>query len=346
MVMNWIPVENSQAMSHYGYDPASQTFAIRTTGGTPYFYLDVPADVHAQFTQAPSKGKFWIAQIKTRYQCQKGDGTLAQQSPVAAPVHPKVEKIVEQAAEQASSPLILSTAALEQSVVKPIGEMIADLRGQMSAHCAPVMEEIADITDQALQIWVRDEQSYTTAAELGRKLADKRKGVTAMMQPTKRAIDQVKQVVLDKEKELLTLAEQGESRLKKLCTDYRTEQQRIKNAEAETERRRLLKEAEDKRIAQAEQAQEAGRTVLADKLLSTPVTAPEVKPQAAVPKGVTTARMNYRWRLTPGYDITKIPPIWLQLDVVAIGKHARENKLPDGTVLHGIEFYQEPDTSF
>lgn len=344
--MNWIPIENSQAMSHYGYDPASQTFAIQTAGGTPYFYLDVPPEVHARFTKAPSKGKFWIAEIKTRYQCQKSDGTVAQQSPKAAPVHPKVEKIIEETAEKANAALVKSTAVLEESVVRPFSLQVADLRTHMDVHCSPVLAEVGLLTQQAAGMIVASEATYASAAELGRKLADKRKGITAMMQPTKRAIDQVKQVVLDKEKELLLLAEAGEARLKKLCTDYRTEQQRIANAAADTERKRLLKEAEDKRIAQAEQAQDSGRTALAEKLLSTPVTAPEVRVQPVVPQGVATARVNYRWRLAPSYDITKVPPIWLELDLVALGKHARENKLPDGTVLHGIEFYQEPDTNF
>lgn len=339
--MNWIPVENSQAMSQYGYDPASQTFAIKTAGGTPYFYLDVPPEVHARFTQASSKGKFWITEIKPRHQCQKGDLTAAQQSPKSEPVHPKVEKIIQETVESANTPLALSTAALDRSVGKPIGEMVEDLRGQMHAHCSPLREEIELMTETALMLPVRDEESYTAAAALGTKLADKRKGVTAMMQPTKRAIDSVKQVVLEKEKELLTLAETGELRLKKLCTDYRVEQQRIANAAADAERRRLLKEAEDKRIQQAEQAHDAGRTVLADKLLDTPVTAPEVRVQAAVPHGVATARVNWKWRVT---DVGQVPREWLMLDESKIGAHVRNNK--DKTAIPGIEAYSVDSTSF
>lgn len=339
--MNWIPVENSQAMSHYGYDPASYTFAIKTAGGTPYFYLDVPPEVHARFTQASSKGKFWIAEIKPRYQCQKGDGAIAQQSPKAEPVHPKVEKIIQETVESANTPLALSTAVLEESVVRPFNLQVSDLRTHMDIHCRPVLAEVGELTQQAAGMIVASEGDYTAAAELGRKLADKRKGVTAMMQPTKRAIDQVKQVVLDKEKELLTLAEAGENRLKKLCTDYRTEQQRIKTAAAETESKRLLHEAENKRIEQAEKAHEAGRTALADKLLSTPVTAPAVKAEAAVPKGVATARVNWKWRIT---DVTKVPDEFWMLDESAIGQRVRTDR--DKTAIPGIEAYPLDDTSF
>jgi hypothetical protein len=342
MVMNWIPVENSQAMSHYGYDPASQTFAIQTAGGMPYFYLDVPPEVHARFTQASSKGKFWITEIKPRYQCQKGDGTLAIKSPAAAPVHPKVERIIQETAEKANAALVKSTAVLEESVVRPFSLQVADLRTHMDLHCQPVLAEIGALAQQAAGMTVASEGDYTAAAELGKKLADKRKGITAMMQPTKRAIDQVKQVVLDKEKELLTLAEAGETRLKKLCTDYRVEQQRSANAAADDERRRLLKEAEDKRIQQAEQAQAAGRDSLAEKLLSTPVVAPKVEVAAAVPKvkGVS-GRTGWKWRIK---DINLIPDEFWMLDESAIGARVRADK--DKTSIPGIEAYPEESTSF
>jgi KTSC domain-containing protein len=334
-------------MNAYSYDPASYVFGIQTTGGTPYFYLDVPPEVHAQFTQASSKGKFWLAYIKPKYQCQKGDGTVAKQSPTAAPVKPKVQTIIEAAADSANVALVKTTAALDKAVVTPISEMVADLRGQMQAHCMPLMEEIGELTDAALMMSVRDEESFKSAAELGKKLAAKRKGITPMMQPTKQAIDQVKEVVLNKEKELLGLAQQGEDHLKRICTEYRTETQRAAVAEADVERKRLLKEAEDRRIQQAEAAQAAGKTGLADKLLSTPVTAPKVEVKAAVPKvaGVSN-RVNYRWRLAPGFDITKVPAEWLQLNESVVGKHARDSKLPDVTNQHGIEFYQDPDTNF
>lgn len=339
--MNWIAVENSQAMSHYAYDPASYTFGIKAAGGTPYFYLDVPPEVHARFTQAGSKGKFWITEIKPRYQCQKGDGTAAQKSPKAEPVHPKVEQIIESAAEQANAALVLSTAVLEESVVRPLALQVADLRTHMDVHCSPVLAEVGLLVQQAAALTVSDQPSYVSAAELGRKLAEKRKGITAMMQPTKRAIDQVKQVVLDKEKELLTLAERGENHLKELCTGYRVEQQKIANDAAEAERKRLLKEAEDKRIAQAEQAQAAGRAGLADKLLSTPVTAPVVKVAAAVPQGVATARQNWKWRVT---DAAKVPREWLMLDESRIGAHVRQEK--EKTAIPGIEAYPADSTSF
>lgn len=344
--MNWIEIRNSSAMSHYAYDPASQTLAIKTPGGTPYFYLDVPADMAAKFDQAVSKGKFWITHIKPRFQCRKGDGELAKQSPTATPVHPKVEKIIVSEGEKAATPLALSTAALDLSVVRPFGEMVEDLRGQMFAHCQPLKEEIEEMVESALFMAVRDEEAFIGAAALGGKLADKRKGITAMMQPTKRAIDSVKQVVLDKEKELLAVAESGETHLKKICTNYRTEQERIKNEAAAADRQRLLKVAEDSRIAQAERAHEAGRTQLAERLLDTPVTAPEVKVEQAVPKTTAKARVNYRWRLTSGASITRLPEDWLQLNESAIGKYARENKLPEGTIVYGIEFFQEADTNF
>lgn len=344
--MNWIEIRNSSAMSYYAYDPASQTLAIKTPGGTPYFYLDVPADMAAKFDQAVSKGKFWITHIKPRFQCRKGDGELAKQSPTDTPVHPKVEKIIVSEGEKAATPLALSMAAIDVAVVRPFGEMVSNLRMQMSTHCLGIQTELNELTKLAIRTTVTDGESYAAAVKLGNELAERRRGIADMMQPTKRAMDSVKKVILDKEKELLDLAAQGEIRLKSICTTWRTEQERIKNEAAAAERQRLLKVAEDSRIAQAEQAHEAGRTQLAERLLDTPVTAPAVKVEQAVPKTTAKARVNYRWRLTRGASITRLPEDWLQLNESAIGKYARENKLPEGTIVHGIEFFQEADTNF
>lgn len=339
--MNWIEVRNSSAMSHYAYDPASQTLGIKTPGGTPYFYLDVPADVHAKFDQAVSKGKFWITSIKPRFQCRKGDGELARQSPTATPVHPKVEKIIVSEGEKASTPLALSTAALDVSIVRPFGSQVADLKTKMDEHCSLILADVTQLAAQAARQTITDADSYAAAAELGTKLADSRKGIVLMMKPTKQAIDSVKDVVLAKEKQLLGVIQVGEERMQQLCTAYRTEQTRIKNAEAETERRRLLKEAEDKRIAQAEEAHEAGRTVLADKLLSTPVTAPAVKVEQVVPKTSASGRTNWKWRIT---DASLIPDEYWMLDESMIGALVRSDK--DKTAIPGIEAYSDESTNF
>jgi hypothetical protein len=339
--MNWVSTPESKAMSAYAYHPASYTFGVKTLDGTPYFYLEVTPDVHAQFLAAPSKGSFWLKNIKPKYQCRKGDGELAKQSPTATPIHPKVEQIIVSEGEKAATPLALSTAAVDVSIVRPFGSQVAELKTKMDEHCILILADVTQLTAQAARQTVTDGESYTAAAELGTKLADARKGIAVMMKPTKQAIDSVKDVVLAKEKQLLGVIHIGEERMNQLCTAYRTEQTRITKEAAEAERRRLLREAEDKRIAEAEKAHDAGRTVLADKLLSTPVTAPAVKVEQAVPKTSASGRTNWKYRIT---DRSLIPDEFWMLDESMIAQQVRRDK--EKTVIPGIEAYPDESTNF
>lgn len=356
--MTWIAIAGSKALEAYAYDAASYTLGVMTKAtesnpGKPYFYIDVPPEVHQQMMRADSKGSFWLTVIKPKYQCRKGDNTPAQQSPGADPLHPKVERIISNTAAMAPVAIKPSAEALSLAIsfeaggtmpVLPFSDMVDRLKLQMDTFCTDLVFEIDNLEKLALGTVVDDEVSYSTAAELGKLVADKRKFIVELMKPTKKAIDSVKAVVLNKESDLLAIVVSAETRLKKLCTDYRVAEQNRAAAAAEAFRQLKLREAEDKRIAEAEKAQEAGRTVLAEKLLSTPVTAPKVVVEAAVPKVAgTRTRIVYGWRLK---DEAAVPRHWLKLDESAIGLFARDSKLADNTVLDGIEFYQEHKTDF
>lgn len=357
--MTWQQIPNSAAIEAIAYDAASYTLGVMTKAsatkaGVPYFYIDVPPEVHQQLMLADSKGKFWLTVIKPKYQCRKSDNTPAQQSPGADPLHPKVARVITETAATAPAPaakaeppeiLNLTIATAPGNGPGHIGnleQLVERLRAQMNRHCADLLIEIDDLARRALATLVIDEASYTSAAELGKSLAEKRKAITAMMKPTKQAIDSVKDVVLDKEKDLLAQVAAGEDRLKKICTDYRVAEQKRATEAANAERQQKLREAEDKRIAEAEKAQEAGRTVLAEKLLSTPVTAPKVVVEAAVPKVVgVQSRTNWKWRIV---DADKIPAHYFVLDESAISAVVRRDK--DKTAIPGVEAYPEESTAF
>lgn len=67
------PVESSQIQSA-GYDPASQTMAVRFRGSNfVYHYKGVEPDVAKAFDEAESKGKFLGASIKGSYDFEKID---------------------------------------------------------------------------------------------------------------------------------------------------------------------------------------------------------------------------------------------------------------------------------
>ena len=67
------PVESSN-LAAAGYDPATQTLAIRFKGGVLYHYHDVtPADYEA-FTKAKSKGGHFHTAIRGKFKFTKIGG--------------------------------------------------------------------------------------------------------------------------------------------------------------------------------------------------------------------------------------------------------------------------------
>src|SRR5262245_59615323 len=141
--MNWQPIENSNALRAVAYDPASYILGVQTSNGTPYFYLGVPPEVHAQFLTSESKGKFGLSQIKPKYQCQKSDGTVAARSPEDKPVAEKIQQVIDHAKAKtpavATQTLALSFEAGTDSVgfpALPFEQMVERLKEQLDGFCS------------------------------------------------------------------------------------------------------------------------------------------------------------------------------------------------------------------
>ena len=65
------PVE-SNAISHVGYDPASQTLTIRfKASGATHQYQGVPQDAYQALTSAESIGKYFQANIRPNFKSQR-----------------------------------------------------------------------------------------------------------------------------------------------------------------------------------------------------------------------------------------------------------------------------------
>ncbi|HLJ26601.1 MAG TPA: KTSC domain-containing protein [Candidatus Angelobacter sp.] len=340
--MNWITIEGSTAIGRAGYDAAAKVMGVETLAGGQYFYSDVPPRNFDDFMGDKSKGRAWALIKKNFVQV----GAAASTKDKAPKDEPVITVPKEPADMVPVTVLAISFEAGQDSVgfpPLPFEQMVTHLREKMDAFCAPLVTEISDLSNQALKIEVTNAATYEQAGELGKKLAVLRRRITAMMKPPKQSIDSVKGVVLTKEKELGELVGVGEEHLAKGCTAWRSAEQRRATEAAQQEQARRLRDAEDKRISDAEKAQAAGRDALADKLLSTPVTAPKVQIASEVPQGVGRGRVNYRFRVL---DAAAVPRDWLTIDEKKVGEYARKSKLPNGTLLHGIEFYQEEDTSF
>jgi hypothetical protein len=57
----------STAVKTIIYDPAARRMLVIFVTGRKYIYEDVPAEVYAAFQAAPSKGRFFNAEIRDRY---------------------------------------------------------------------------------------------------------------------------------------------------------------------------------------------------------------------------------------------------------------------------------------
>lgn len=58
---------DSTAVAALAYDAADEILRVRFRSGQAYAYADVPAAVFAAFLAAPSKGRFFHAEIDRRY---------------------------------------------------------------------------------------------------------------------------------------------------------------------------------------------------------------------------------------------------------------------------------------
>ncbi|MFN3584812.1 KTSC domain-containing protein [Phenylobacterium sp.] len=57
----------SAAIREIDYDAQRSKLLVRFEGGERYVYVGVPGEVHRSFLEAPSKGRFFQAEIRDRY---------------------------------------------------------------------------------------------------------------------------------------------------------------------------------------------------------------------------------------------------------------------------------------
>lgn len=65
------PDIESSVISRAFYDAFTRELDIVFTSGQPYRYFDVPTKVYRQFIDAASKGEFFNAHIRDRYQFER-----------------------------------------------------------------------------------------------------------------------------------------------------------------------------------------------------------------------------------------------------------------------------------
>ncbi|ACG76461.1 conserved hypothetical protein [Phenylobacterium zucineum HLK1] len=64
----------STAIQEIDYDADRSKLLVRFQSGERYVYVGVPGEVHRSFLDAPSKGRFFQAEIRDRYPYNRLDG--------------------------------------------------------------------------------------------------------------------------------------------------------------------------------------------------------------------------------------------------------------------------------
>jgi len=64
---------DSTAIQDIDYDAERAKLLVRFVSGERYVYVGVPGEVHRSFVEAPSKGRFFQAEIRDRYPYNKLD---------------------------------------------------------------------------------------------------------------------------------------------------------------------------------------------------------------------------------------------------------------------------------
>jgi lysyl-tRNA synthetase, class II len=68
--MKLVPVK-STGIESVGYDFHKQILVVVFRNGAVYQYLEVPKDVYKALIEAPSKGKFYLANIREVYEYER-----------------------------------------------------------------------------------------------------------------------------------------------------------------------------------------------------------------------------------------------------------------------------------
>lgn len=66
-----VPVKDSSAFTHHGYDPETRKLRLTFKSGGTHEYDDVPIEKYAALTGAASLGKFFHSHVKDRYATRK-----------------------------------------------------------------------------------------------------------------------------------------------------------------------------------------------------------------------------------------------------------------------------------
>lgn len=122
---------------------------------------------------------------------------------------------------------------------------------------------------------------------------------------------------------------------------YRAAEEQDRREREEMERKRLQKEEEDKRIAEAADLEKTGAKEEAENLIEQPIFTPPVT--YAAPEKTKGVGMRGTWKFEI-YNRNLVPDEFWMVDQVTLGGHVRTHK--EKAVIPGVRVWFEPSASF
>lgn len=201
-----------------------------------------------------------------------------------------------------------------------------------------VESKAMSIVDKAKTVTVTDVTTYTAAGNLWKAIKDMMKEVADTFDPLIEAAHVSHKKALEKKAKFYQPLDLASRSIKKLMSDYDSEQERIRKAEEERLQKIAQKEAEDRRLQEAIEAEKAGKNEEAAAIIETPVTVAPVVVAKATPKmeGGPVYRTIWKFRIK---NAALIPREYLIVDEVKIGGLVRSMK--SAVSIPGIEVYEE-----
>jgi len=200
-----------------------------------------------------------------------------------------------------------------------------------------VTQKALNVPEQAAIIKITDSQTYEAGCNVLLVIKDLRKEIDAAFDPIiKKAHEAHKEAVMQKKKADAPLCK-AEGIIKPKIALYQAEQEHIRRKEELRLRREAEKAEEERRLAEAVEAEKAGDKELAEEIIAAPVEVAPVILAKTTPK-VAGVVMKEIWKFEVT-DINQIPREYMMPDLTKIGGVVRA--LKGQTKIAGVKVYAE-----
>ncbi len=202
---------------------------------------------------------------------------------------------------------------------------------------APIEEKSAAIVQQANDIVIDTQESYVVATDFLRNVKTAMKLVDETFDPAIKAAHTAHKTLVSEKKKYSEPLENAERAVKIKMVEYTTKQERIRQEQEAKLRAELVRQEEERRLAEAKRLQDAGKVEQAEAIIGQPIVAPPVVlPKAAPSVSGIKQRKVWKWRLT---DENAVPREYMVVDEQKIGAVVRS--LGDKAKIAGIEVYED-----